>query len=333
MMTLFTNVYFKFTLKYSRETNTVFQYHGCFFHGCPDCYTTERDAPYKQYPSLSEKYKNTIEISNGIINAGYVLEEMWDCEWRTVKKSLKLDNSYLYPTETIYKMTEVEILEHVKNGNIFGAVVVDIQVPQELKNYFSEMTPIFKNTMVKLNDIGEYMQRFLKDTGISFRDTRYLIGSMFGTEILLITPLLKWYLEHGLVVTKVYQVIQFKPIRCFKEFSDQVSRDRRSGEHVHCYYITNILNIYKSQNRDSIHFHCHQQDLILGDRDKSKAIIAETSKLIGNSVYGHSIMDRSKFTDTTFCNRDKASNLVNFPHFKSLDEYEDTFEVLLNRAS
>ena len=59
---------------------------------------------------------------------------MWDCEWRTVKKSIKLDNSYLYPTETIYKMTEVEILEHVKNGNIFGAVVVDIQVPQELKN-------------------------------------------------------------------------------------------------------------------------------------------------------------------------------------------------------
>ena len=80
-------------------------------------------------------------------------------------------------------MTEVEILEHVKNGNIFGAVVVDNQVPQELKNYFSEMTPIFKNTMVKLNDIGEYMQRFLKDTGTSFRDTRYLIGSMFGTEI------------------------------------------------------------------------------------------------------------------------------------------------------
>ena len=79
------------------------------------------------------------------------------------------------------------------------------------------MTPIVKNTMVKLNDIGEYMQKFLKDTETSFRDTRYLIGSMFGTEILLITPLLKWYLEHGLVVTKVYQVIQFKPIRCFKE--------------------------------------------------------------------------------------------------------------------
>ena len=252
-MALFTDVYFKFTLKCSRETNTVFQYHGCFFHGCPECYTTERDVPYKQYPSLSEKYQNTIEISNGIINASYVLEEMWDCEWRTVKKSIKLDNSYLYPTETIYKMTEAEVLEHVKNGNIFGAVVVDIQVPQELENYFSEVTPIFKNTMVKLNDIGECMQKFLKDTETSFRDTRYLIGSMFGTEILLITPVLKWYLEHGLVVTKVCQVIQFKPIRCFKEFIDQVSRDSRSGEHFHCYYnITNILNIYKSQNRNNI---------------------------------------------------------------------------------
>ena len=80
-----------------------------------------------------------------------------------------------------------------------------------------------------------------------------MVQKINGTEILLITPLLKWYLEHGLVVTKVYEVIQFKPIRCFKEFTDQVSRDRRSGEYFHWYSnITNVLNVYKSQNRDDI---------------------------------------------------------------------------------
>ena len=40
---------------------------------------------------------------------------------------------------------------------------------------------------------------------------RSLIGSMKGEKILLATPLLKWYLEHGLEVTKVHQVIEFTP--------------------------------------------------------------------------------------------------------------------------
>ena len=59
---------------------------------------------------------------------------------------------------------------------------------------------------------------------------RSLIGSMKGDKILLATPLLKWYLEHGLEVTKVYQVVEFTPEPCFKSFSDAVSDARRAGD-------------------------------------------------------------------------------------------------------
>ena len=91
------------------------------------------------------------------------------------------------------------------------------------------MTPIFKNTVVTRKDIGEHMDSYLTETKQNFPDTRYLVGSMFATKILLITPLLKWYLEHGLKVTKVYQFIQFNPVNCFKKFADTVSNDRRAG--------------------------------------------------------------------------------------------------------
>ena len=43
------------------------------------------------------------------------------------------------------------------------------------------------------------------------RPRRSLIGSMACEKILLATPLLKWYLEHGLEVTRVYQVIEYAP--------------------------------------------------------------------------------------------------------------------------
>ena len=106
---------------------------------------------------------------------------------------------------------------------------VDIHVPDHLKDKFSEMTPVFKNTVVTRNDIGQYMEDYLTENNVDFPDTRYLIGSMFGTKILLITPLAQWYMEQGLVITKVYQLIQFKPERCFETFADMVTNDRRAG--------------------------------------------------------------------------------------------------------
>ena len=127
-------------------------------------------------------------------------------------------------------MSKREILDHISKDEIFGAVEVDISVPDSLKDHFQEMPPVFKNTTISGDDIGDYMRDYLAHNNRTFKDTRYLIGSMFGVKILLITPLLKWYLEHGLIVTKVYQVIEFSPRRCFGEFVTNISNDRRSGD-------------------------------------------------------------------------------------------------------
>ncbi len=187
-----------------------------------------------------------------IRSCGFGLVTIWECEWKTFKESHTIHNRYTYPTEGRYRMGESRLMDHIKNGDIFGAVEVDIQVPESLKPYFEEMPPIFKNTTVSHRDIGDFMQGYLESQDQTFKDTRYLIGSMWGNKILLITPLLKWYLEHGLVVTKVHQVVEFSPKRCFKEFVDQISDDRRAG-----------------------------------DRDPNQKVIAETSKLIGILVIRH----------------------------------------------
>ena len=109
-------------------------------------------------------------------------------------------------------------------------LTLNYQVPQDLKPYFQEMPPIFKNTVITSDHIGDFMRSYLDSVGQTFQDTRYLIGSMWGKNILLITPLLKWYIDHGLVVTKIHQVIEFKPKRCFVGFVDQISDDRRAGD-------------------------------------------------------------------------------------------------------
>lgn len=189
-------------------------------------------------------------------------------------------------------MSDRSVLDYVKSGQLFGAIEVDIFVPDDLKSFFSEMPPVFKNVVVKRQDIGAYMESFLVESGTDYKDRRYLIGSMFGEKILLITPLLQWYLEHGLIVTRIYQVIEFNPVRAFQSFADRVSEDRRNG-----------------------------------DRDPSLKAIADTSKLIGNSFYGYTIMDRSKHMDVKFLNERETVKAINNPRFVALEEFDDFFEV------
>ena len=107
------------------------------------------------------------------------------------------------------------------------------------------MCPIFKNTDFCSEDIGDQMKAYAMQHNIRRLPRRSLIGSMKGEKIRLAIPLLKWYLEHGLKVSHVYEVIEYTPERCFEPFGNAVSDARRAG-----------------------------------DADPSKAIIADTMKLI-----------------------------------------------------
>jgi hypothetical protein len=54
----------------------------------------------------------------------------------------------------------------ILNNDLFGFVQIDIETPEDLKEKFSEMTPIFKNAEIKFEDIGEYMQNYHNENNI-----------------------------------------------------------------------------------------------------------------------------------------------------------------------
>ncbi len=85
------------------------------------------------------------------------------------------------------------------------------------------MCPIFKNEEINFEDIEEYMQNYHTENNIKFYEDKILIVSFFGKEILLYSPLLKWYLQHGLVITKFHCAITYTPECAVKQFSDEVS--------------------------------------------------------------------------------------------------------------
>ena len=77
------------------------------------------------------------------------------------------------------------------NDQLFGFIKVDIETPDDLKERFSEMTPIFKNATIEFDDIGEYLQKIHIENIINFNQGNKLNGSYLGKEIVLYSPLLK----------------------------------------------------------------------------------------------------------------------------------------------
>ena len=101
-----------------------------------------------------------------------------------------------------------QLLERIKKGYLFGYVHCDAEVPECLKANFPKFPPIFKNTLVSKNDIGDLMKTYAEEEGILSQPRKMLISSFTLQNGNLITPLLLFYLQLGLVVTKIHRFVE-----------------------------------------------------------------------------------------------------------------------------
>ena len=57
-------------------------------------------------------------------------------------------------------MNQEQVVSEVHNERFFGCVEEDIHVPDHLKEKFSEMCPILKNTEISCDDIGDFKKAY-----------------------------------------------------------------------------------------------------------------------------------------------------------------------------
>ena len=287
---------------FCKETNTAYQFHGCFWHGhqChlnPHHFNTVKNLP------RDELRRQTEATSSYIRAQGHNLIEMWECEWDHLLSSDVNAAEFVKSRQLPHQnktLNQRDILEAVVNEEIFGLVECDLEVPVHLREKFAEMPPIFKNVDITREDIGDHMREYAEREGLMKTPRRSLIGSMFGRRILLTTPLLNWYIKHGLNITHIYQVVQYRPAACFQPFGEAVSNARRDG-----------------------------------DVDPSKAIIADTMKLLGNSAYGKTVTNQERHLQVQIAHSSKTvSRLINHPNFRAVHTLdEELYEVELNKKA
>ena len=104
----------------------------------------------------------------------------------------------------------------------------DTEVPEPLYEKFSEIVPLFAVFEIK---VPGYMKEYKKLTACKEnKNSRKLLGVMKAKKILLYTPLLKWYIEHGLEVTAYHELLLYQPGRPFDWFPEEVANARREGD-------------------------------------------------------------------------------------------------------
>ena len=69
---------------YCHETNTVYEFHGIFWHGHPKFYDPNTFHPYNKTKTYGTLYKETITRDEKIRNLGYELVTMWEHEWNKI---------------------------------------------------------------------------------------------------------------------------------------------------------------------------------------------------------------------------------------------------------
>ena len=73
---------------YEEKSNVVYQFHGCYWHGCKSCFRNRT----KEHRRLGQRrmcdvYEQTLQKTRELKAMGYIVIEMWECQWNEFKKS------------------------------------------------------------------------------------------------------------------------------------------------------------------------------------------------------------------------------------------------------
>jgi hypothetical protein len=185
------------------EHQVAYQFDGCRYHGCLRC-TLNKSMTAEE---KSERRQHTKDIADYIKSCKYKYVTITECEWLAMKKKPEVvaflkDRHPELNFENQRKMTQDEILKYVMEDKIFGFLEVDIHTPPELEVKFEDFPPIFKKAFVSRDDIGPYMRTFAEERGLLKQPSCLLISSYFAKKQVFLTPLIKFYIQQGLKVTK-----------------------------------------------------------------------------------------------------------------------------------
>ena len=118
------------------------------------------------------------------------------------------------PTEIpriMLKDSEASLLAAIQQEEVFGFVMADVVTPQRIIDNFGSFLfpPIVRRCDLNESHLSEYMKDVIEEDGKSFNHTT-LVQTYNCKQELLMTPLVKMYLDRGMIVKNVTRFVQYQ---------------------------------------------------------------------------------------------------------------------------
>ena len=198
---------------FSRNGDKIFiyEYDGCFFHGCEKCSMAGLTKKDDERESFLKKIPN-VEIIR-----------MKECFWLELKKSLTW-RSKISPVLNVRKLAENRFIEYLNENKLYGFALVNIKATKNAQKFLDiNWPPLFFKSEIHFEDIPSWMR--LNTKSENFPRTTVVQG-MFHEKLLLHTELLKLYIDNGFQIINVFKFFEYQGEKCFKIIHDKVYKAR-----------------------------------------------------------------------------------------------------------
>ena len=155
---------------YESESNTIFQYHGCKWHGCPCRKRKERNSPEEERRPLGQskalsaeqRYAKTIELEKKMKKQGFKIVSVWECEKPELKKKRFCKKFRPYPYFIVYDFEAISKKINEKQTDELTITAKHIPVSVAINdNLTKKPSFIVEEDPKKLNKkfVGELLKR------------------------------------------------------------------------------------------------------------------------------------------------------------------------------
>ena len=149
----------------------------------------------------------------------------------------------------------------------------NIEVPEHCKTYLPISLQSSKTPSSVKKDLGDLMKIYVEEEGLLSQPRKMLNSSFSVKNGTLITPFSLFYLDFGLVCTKLYRFVEYTPMENFNNFVQSTMKQ--------------------------------------GDENPKSKVVTETMKLLANSSCGYQIRDRSRHTVEKYYSDEKTHVAIN----------------------
>ena len=287
----------------------VYEYLGDWFHGHPLLQSKNKDNA-RSFNYLMEKAYDTVDKIRNLYCMGYIVHIMWDSdftyrfkkEWQEYAKHEIPPFTFDYLTSSTH--SREKLLKQLSDPDKFYHLLMEdfdkdaIQRDDDGQDHplvkpfgMAEVDLEFdeeKQSKEYIELVHSFPPLFVK--GMLPGEKHPQLRSVLKAEkVLLFTSYIQLVLSLGYVIKKVYGVWEFNAKKCLKPFIDNIVKERQKA-----------------------------------DLPGGNEIQGQTYKLVGNSFYGGSVMNKDKHTSVQYYkDKYKVCNLVNQPTFVDVNYMGD----------